>query len=64
MQLLLDLISQYGVAFVFICIFAEQAGVPIPAYPVLLVAGSLAAQGAAAAGRCMAGGRAGLPPGR
>ena len=45
MQLLLDLISQYGVAFVFICIFAEQAGVPIPAYPVLLVAGSLAAQG-------------------
>ena len=45
MALLLDLISQYGTAFVFVCIFAQQAGAPIPAYPVLLVAGSLAAHG-------------------
>lgn len=45
MSLLIDLIAQYGVWFVFLCVLIEQAGAPIPAYPVLLVAGSLAASG-------------------
>jgi membrane protein DedA with SNARE-associated domain/rhodanese-related sulfurtransferase len=44
-SLLLDLIGQYGIAFVFLCVMLEQAGIPFPAYPVLLVAGSLAAAG-------------------
>ena len=45
MELLLDLVARYGMAFVFACVLIEQAGLPVPAYPVLLVAGSLAAQG-------------------
>lgn len=45
MTLLLDLIAQYGVLFIFGCVLIEQAGVPLPAYPVLLVAGSLAQRG-------------------
>ena len=40
-----ELIAQYGVLFIFACVLVEQAGVPLPAYPVLLVAGSLAARG-------------------
>ena len=40
MATLLDLIGQFGVLFVFACVLVEQAGAPIPAYPVLLVAGS------------------------
>ena len=43
--LLLALIAQYGAAFVFLCVMLEQAGIPLPAYPVLLIAGSLAAAG-------------------
>lgn len=45
MALLLDLISQYGLVFIFFCVLVEQAGAPIPAYPVLLVTGALAARG-------------------
>lgn len=45
MSLLLDLITQYGVLFVFGCVLVEQAGVPVPAYPVFLVAGAAAARG-------------------
>ena len=45
MSLLLELLRQYGLFFVFVCVLVEQAGIPVPAYPVLLVAGSLAAQG-------------------
>jgi len=45
MTALIQLIGQYGIAFVFACVFVEQAGVPFPAYPVLLVAGSLVARG-------------------
>lgn len=45
MTLLFELIAQYGVLFIFACVLVEQAGVPVPAYPVLLVAGSLAARG-------------------
>jgi membrane protein DedA with SNARE-associated domain/rhodanese-related sulfurtransferase len=44
-KLLLDLITQYGLLVVFLSVAVEQAGAPIPAYPMLLVAGSLAAEG-------------------
>jgi membrane protein DedA with SNARE-associated domain/rhodanese-related sulfurtransferase len=54
MALLLDLIAQYGVFFVFACVLVEQAGAPIPAYPALLVAGSLAAAGQHSAGAFLA----------
>jgi len=54
MQTLLDLIGQYGVLFVFCCVLVEQAGVPVPAYPVLLVAGSLVAAGQHSAGAFLA----------
>jgi membrane protein DedA with SNARE-associated domain/rhodanese-related sulfurtransferase len=45
MALLLELISRYGVIFIFAWLLLQQIGIPIPAYPVLLVAGSLAADG-------------------
>lgn len=45
MALLIDLITRYGVALLFAWVLVEQAGVPLPAYPALLVAGSLAAAG-------------------
>lgn len=54
MAMLLDLIGQYGVFFVFACVLIEQAGAPIPAYPALLVAGSLAATGQHSAGAFLA----------
>jgi membrane protein DedA with SNARE-associated domain/rhodanese-related sulfurtransferase len=45
MHYLIELISQYGVVLVFAWVLVEQAGLPIPAFPVLVVAGSLAASG-------------------
>ncbi|HSI57037.1 MAG TPA: DedA family protein/thiosulfate sulfurtransferase GlpE [Ideonella sp.] len=45
MALLIELITRYGVAFLFVWVLVEQAGVPLPAYPLLLVGGSLAAAG-------------------
>ncbi len=39
---LIDLIRQYGLGFVFLNVLVEQAGVPVPAYPTLIVAGALA----------------------
>jgi membrane protein DedA with SNARE-associated domain/rhodanese-related sulfurtransferase len=45
MALLLELIGQYGIVFVFACVLIEQAGAPVPAYPALFVAGSLSASG-------------------
>jgi len=38
-----SLISQYGLAVVFLNVFIEQIGLPIPAVPTLVVAGALAA---------------------
>jgi len=38
-------LSQYGVAVVFANVFVEQVGIPVPALPTLLVAGSLVRQG-------------------
>ncbi|WPB58845.1 rhodanese-like domain-containing protein [Xylophilus sp. GOD-11R] len=45
MDMLLDLLTRYGVLLVFGWVLIEQLGVPIPAFPLLLVAGSLAARG-------------------
>lgn len=42
---LVDLISRYGVALVFLSVLVEQIGLPVPAVPILVVAGSLAAVG-------------------
>ena len=43
MQQLVTLLEQYGLSFVFLHVLAEQAGVPLPAYPTLIVAGALIA---------------------
>lgn len=45
MTYLVELLSQYGVIAVFAWVLIEQAGIPVPAYPMLMVAGSLAATG-------------------
>ena len=45
MELLIHLISEYGLLFVFFNILAQQLGAPLPAYPVLMVTGALAARG-------------------
>lgn len=45
MQLLLTLIEQYGLWLVFGAVLIEQLGVPLPAYPVLIVTGAVSARG-------------------
>jgi membrane protein DedA with SNARE-associated domain/rhodanese-related sulfurtransferase len=40
---LVTLIQEYGLPFVFLNVLALQAGLPIPAYPTLIVAGAYAA---------------------
>ncbi len=42
---LIELISQYGILLVFAWVLLEQAGIPVPGYPLLLVAGSMSAAG-------------------
>ena len=42
---LFELVIQYGVALVFVNVFLEQIGVPIPAVPTLIVAGALSRNG-------------------
>jgi membrane protein DedA with SNARE-associated domain/rhodanese-related sulfurtransferase len=42
---LITLVQYYGVGFVFLNVLALQAGLPLPAYPTLIVAGALAAAG-------------------
>jgi membrane protein DedA with SNARE-associated domain/rhodanese-related sulfurtransferase len=44
MQHLIELIESYGLSFVFLNVLIEQAGVPLPAYPTLIVAGALLAR--------------------
>ena len=44
-DLLLHLISEYGLLFVFLNVLAQQLGAPLPVYPVLMVTGALAARG-------------------
>lgn len=45
MNHLLDLLQHYGLAFVFLNVLALQAGLPMPAYPTLIVTGALASRG-------------------
>jgi membrane protein DedA with SNARE-associated domain/rhodanese-related sulfurtransferase len=45
MSFLITMIQQYGVGFVFLNVLALQAGLPVPAYPTLIVAGAYAAMG-------------------
>ncbi|OON64138.1 sulfurtransferase [Massilia sp. KIM] len=45
MPQLADLIQMYGVLIVFGIVLVEQFGLPIPAYPILIVAGALAVDG-------------------
>lgn len=42
---LLSLLQEYGVFIVFVVVLIEQIGLPIPAFPLLIVAGALAANG-------------------
>ena len=42
---LIDLILRYGVPLVFLNVFLEQIGAPIPAVPTLIIAGALARNG-------------------
>ena len=46
METLLALIQQYGLAFVFVNVLLLQAGLPVPAYPTLIITGALAATAA------------------
>ena len=45
MEHLIALIQHYGLAFVFVNVLAEQAGLPVPAYPTMIIAGALLTHG-------------------
>ena len=45
MHELMDQVARWGVAFVFLSVFLEQIGLPVPAVPGLLVAGALIEEG-------------------
>ena len=45
MQLLLSLVDQYGLLLVFANVLAVQLGLPLPAYPTLILVGALSARG-------------------
>ena len=45
MSPLIELVQHYGLALVFVNVLALQAGLPLPAYPTLIVTGALAASG-------------------
>src|SRR5438270_13460500 len=54
MNNLIMMIQQYGAGFVFLNVLALQAGVPVPAYPTLIVAGAYAAMGGGSIGALVA----------
>lgn len=45
MHELTELLARYGLLLVFVNVLLTQAGIPVPAFPMLIVAGALAAQG-------------------
>jgi len=45
MTQLIDSVIRYGVPLVFLNVFLEQIGAPVPALPMLIVAGALSAEG-------------------
>lgn len=54
MPQLADLIQMYGVLIVFGIVLVEQFGLPIPAFPILIVAGALAVDGNVSWQLCLA----------
>lgn len=52
---LIELLQLYGVFIVFAIVLVEQGGMPIPAFPVLIVSGALAAGGDISWPACLAG---------
>jgi membrane protein DedA with SNARE-associated domain/rhodanese-related sulfurtransferase len=42
MDLLLHIVEQYGLAVVFLCVLLDQGGLPVPAYPAIIVTAALA----------------------
>jgi membrane protein DedA with SNARE-associated domain/rhodanese-related sulfurtransferase len=44
-HIFLELVLRYGLGLAFVAVFAEQVGLPIPAYPILVVTAALSAQG-------------------
>ncbi|MBF3108332.1 hypothetical protein HKT34_33260, partial [Pseudomonas aeruginosa] len=48
MRELQPLLENHGLLLLFLNVLCEQAGLPIPAYPALIVAGALAMQGVGA----------------
>ena len=46
---LIDLLERHGYLLVFAAVLIEQIGVPLPAFPILIVAGALVAKGVLAA---------------
>ena len=53
MSQLAELIQNYGVLIVFGIVLVEQFGLPIPAFPILVVAGAMAVGGGASAALCL-----------
>jgi membrane protein DedA with SNARE-associated domain/rhodanese-related sulfurtransferase len=51
---LIELLQLYGVLIVFAIVLVEQIGMPIPAFPILIVAGALSAGGEISWGVCLA----------
>jgi membrane protein DedA with SNARE-associated domain/rhodanese-related sulfurtransferase len=51
-----ELIQNYGVVIVFAAVLLEQGGLPIPAFPILIVAGALAVDGDLSLPLCLAAG--------
>jgi membrane protein DedA with SNARE-associated domain/rhodanese-related sulfurtransferase len=45
MHYLVSLIEQYGLAFVFLNVLVEQAGIPVPAWPALIITGAFLTRG-------------------
>ncbi len=45
MNTLLQWLAEYGLGFAFLNVLAEQLGLPVPAYPVLLLTGALSVDG-------------------
>lgn len=53
MAWLIEQLALYGIVFVFLNVFLEQVGAPIPAVPTLVLAGALAADGRLSAPMCL-----------
>ena len=53
MPALISLLHTYGPWIVFVNVLLEQAGVPVPAYPILIIAGALSANGELNLGACL-----------